>query len=160
MEPRLLDDRADPGERLGALRRLRQAEQRDVAGGRLRQPEQRADHRRLARAVRAEEAEGDAGRHGQIDASTAARSPKRLVSASRLDHRVHPAQATGFAGRLRSGPDDEREERRRQQVADATGAAAVRHVERGAEAVHGNEAELPGGERVPAAGDQDGAEPV
>jgi hypothetical protein len=57
-----------------------------------------------------------------------------------------------------SGPDDEGEERRCQQVADATGAAAVCHLECGAEAVDGNEAELPGGERVSAAGDQDRTE--
>jgi hypothetical protein len=59
-----------------------------------------------------------------------------------------------------SGPDNEGEERRRQQVADAAGAAAVCHLECGSEAVDRHEAELPGSERVSAAGDQDRTEAV
>ena len=49
------------------------------ARGRLGQAEQQPDQRRLARAVGAEEAEGDAARHLEVDAvERRARSPNRL----------------------------------------------------------------------------------
>ena len=105
VEARLLDDRADAGERLAALRRLRQAEQADLAGGRLRQPEQRADHRRLARAVRAEEAECDAGADDEVDTVDRGPVAEALRQRPGLDHRFHVANATrpvGYESQLRS----------------------------------------------------------
>src|SRR5262249_46001253 len=54
VEARLLDDRADASKRLSAARWNREAEQLHRAFVRMRQPEQHADERRLAGAVRAE----------------------------------------------------------------------------------------------------------
>ena len=89
VEARLLDDRADARERVRTLGRLRQSKQRDLAGGRVRQPEQRADQGRLAGAVRAEEAEGDAGGDRQVDAVDGDAVAELLGQPARLDDRVH-----------------------------------------------------------------------
>jgi hypothetical protein len=67
VEARLLDDRADAGERLGAPLRNRQTEQTHLAGARPSESEQRSDQRGLPGSVRAEVAEGDAARNGQAD---------------------------------------------------------------------------------------------
>ena len=68
MEARLLDDRADAGERGGAAARQVVAEQAHAPGGRLGEAEQQPDQGRLAGAVRAEEAERGAARHREVDA--------------------------------------------------------------------------------------------
>ena len=87
-----------------------------------------------------------------------------------------PRRRREGAARERAGPEDvprhrvaaegprradaEREVRGGEQVADARRpvGAAVRHGERGADAMRGDEAELPCGGGVPAAGDEHGAE--
>src|SRR5262249_28906110 len=67
VEPRLLDDRADPCERFSASRRDGQAEESHLSGAGGRQPEQRPDQRRFPGPVGAEIAEGDAAWNGQAD---------------------------------------------------------------------------------------------
>ena len=52
MESRLVDDRSDPRKRLSALARYWVSEKRHRAAVGFRETEQRADERRLARAVR------------------------------------------------------------------------------------------------------------
>jgi hypothetical protein len=56
----LTDDRADAGERRGAVRAHVVAEHAHAAGGRLGEAEQQADERGFAGAVGAEESERDA----------------------------------------------------------------------------------------------------
>ena len=68
VKARLLDDRADARERRGAVAGQVVAEQAHAARGRLGEAEQQPDQRRLAGAVGAEEAEGDAARHLEVDA--------------------------------------------------------------------------------------------
>ena len=68
MKARLFDDRADARERRGAAAGQLAPEQAHAARGRLGQPEQQPDQRGLAGAVGAEEAEGDAARHLEVDA--------------------------------------------------------------------------------------------
>src|SRR5262249_10126918 len=83
---------------------------------------------------------------------TAVRSPNFFVR-PRVSMTVATPPSLGRA-------DDEWEEGRREQVADASRAAPARHLERGSEAVDRDVAELPRGLRVAAAGDEHGAEPV
>jgi hypothetical protein len=64
---RLLDDRADAGERLRTPCRHVEAEQSHRAGGGACEPEQHADERGLAGAVRPEVAERRAGGDAQVD---------------------------------------------------------------------------------------------
>ena len=68
VEARLLDDRADARERLGAPLGHRQPAQAHRAAVRAREAEQDSDERRLAGAVRAEVAERDAARDAEVDA--------------------------------------------------------------------------------------------
>ena len=99
----------------------------------LGEPDQRADQGRLAGPVRAEEAEGHAGRHCEIDSVDRGPVAEALGQPPRLDDRVHPPRLRVALDGHASGADDDGKERRRQQVADATGTAAVRHLEGGAE---------------------------
>ena len=85
MEARLLDDRADARERRGAAARQVVAEQAHAARGRLGQAEQQPDQRGLAGAVGAEEAEGDAARHLEVDAVERRPRAEPLAEARGLD---------------------------------------------------------------------------
>ena len=67
VEAGLLDDRPDAGEGGGAAAREVVAEQADVPGRRLREAEEHADERRLARAVRPEEPERVPARDLEVD---------------------------------------------------------------------------------------------
>ena len=87
--------------------------------------------------------------------STAARSPKRFVSAV-ASMTVSIPVIYGLSSRA----NEKREKRRCEQVADALGAASLGHLERGAESVHGHEAELARGGGISTAGDQNGAKAV
>ena len=142
--------RASASRRFAGWARPRSATSPDVA---LRQTEQRPDHGRLAGAVGAEEAEGDAGGNDQVDAVDGRAVAEPLRQRLGLDDGVH--------GRtVRQAESDERQVRRREQVADPLRAAAAGHLERRAEAVHRHEAELPRRLRVAAAGDQHRPEPM
>ena len=92
VEARLLDDRADAGERRGALagqRRGRAARMLPAVGSR--EAEQQPDQRRLAGAVGAQEPEGDAARApSRSTPSSAARVPNDLP---------RPRVSIGQAGR-------------------------------------------------------------
>ena len=82
VEARLLDDRADAGERLAALRGLRQPEQADLAGGRPASARAACGSssscpRRSGRGSRTRRPRGTT----RSTPSTAARSPNRFVSA-------------------------------------------------------------------------------
>jgi hypothetical protein len=85
MEARLLDDRADARQRRLALGWKRPSQEAHLPRRRPRQPEQKADQRRLAGAVGPEEAEGAAGRHVQVDAVDGAALAEALAEAARLD---------------------------------------------------------------------------
>ncbi len=87
VKARLLDDRADALQRLRALGGHGMAEQAHAAGARLGEAEQHADHRRLAGAVRAEEAERRAARHLQVDAVERRALAEALGQAAGLDRR-------------------------------------------------------------------------
>ena len=78
VEARLLDDRADPGQGLGAAGR--QAPDRAAASSRRRlgEAEQQPDQRGLAGAVGPEEAEGGPAGNLEVTLSSAARVPNRL----------------------------------------------------------------------------------
>ena len=80
VEARLVHDRSDAGERLGAALRHRRARAAASSLVRLRQAEQHPDQRRLARAVRPEVAERDPARDLEIDAADHLRAPNRFVS--------------------------------------------------------------------------------
>jgi len=90
-EARLLDDRADAGERLRPLRRDGVAEQLHGACRRGRQAEEHADESGLAGAVRAEVAEGGPAGDAEVDAADdrplaeALRQSRRLDDVRRLD---------------------------------------------------------------------------
>jgi len=71
------------------------AEQVHLAGARVREPQQRADHRRLARAVGAEEAEGAAAGDLQIYAIQRQALAKALGQATRLDGKAGGAVRDG-----------------------------------------------------------------
>ena len=85
VEARLLDDRADAGECLGAPLGHRQPAQAHRAAVRAREAEQDSDERRLAGAVRAEVAEGDAARDPEVDALENRTAAEALRQAVRLD---------------------------------------------------------------------------
>src|SRR5262249_57538386 len=67
VEARLLDDRADAGERLRATLRNRQAAKSHRAPVRAREPQQHPDKSRLAGAVRTEVSDRDAPRAPEVD---------------------------------------------------------------------------------------------
>ena len=97
MEARLLDDRADAGERGGAVAADVVAEHAHRAGGRLGEAEQEADQGRLAGAVGAEEAEGGAARHLEVDAVEGRPLAEALAEPAGLDGQgvgVHAAEGT------------------------------------------------------------------
>jgi hypothetical protein len=85
VEAGLLDDRADPGERLFAPRGNGKTQQAHRAGRRRRQAEQHADQRRLAGSVGPEVAEGDAARHAEVDALDHGPLTELLGEGFRLD---------------------------------------------------------------------------
>ena len=80
VEAGLVDDRPDPGQGPAPLGRDRGAEQRHRAGVGPGQAEQGADQRGLARAVRAEVAEGGAARDEQLDVVDRDGGPEPLAS--------------------------------------------------------------------------------
>ena len=164
MKAWLFDDRADACERLAALRGLRQPEQADVAGSRLRQTEQSADHRRLPGPVRAEEAERDTGRHEQVDAVDGGAVAEALRQRASLDDRFHAGTLRvrwlGCVGGLARLRDDDGHVRWREQVPDPFCPAPVSHLERSAEPVYRYEAELSRRLGVSATGDQHRSETV
>ena len=84
MKSRLLDDRADPGQRVRGPAGQLAAEQAHLAGSRRREPEQQPDQRRLARAVGTKQAERAAARHLKVDIGESGARPKPLVHAERL----------------------------------------------------------------------------
>ena len=116
VEARLLDDRADAGERGGALLGHRPPEQPHLPGRRPREAEQHADERRLARAVRPEEPERARLGHAQVDARDREPVAEALDEVVRLDHKAGSHATTlgrcerRFLGRqaeLRRHPKDE-----------------------------------------------------
>ena len=108
VEARLLDDRADAGERGGPLGRQVVAEQAHAAGGRLGEAEQQADEGGLAGAVGAEEAERGAARHRQVDRLQRRARPEALAEAVRSRWRVMRTcrRSYGRRGRPRLGRPD------------------------------------------------------
>ena len=102
VEARLLDDRADARQR---LRAVVLAEQADRAAGGLREPEQQPDQRRLAGAVGAQEAEGAAARHLEVDVLEGGAIAEALPEALGVDGQIgHGREATaGWAARLSAG---------------------------------------------------------
>ena len=118
---------------------------RRLAGGRPRQAEQRADHRRLPGAVRPEEAKGDAGRDEQVDAVDGDALAEALGQRAGLDHRFHHRRARSRRIVGAALGDDDGQVRRREQESDPR-RAAPRAIPRAApSAVNGHEPELPRG---------------
>jgi hypothetical protein len=93
VKARLLDDRADTRERRRAVARQFAAEQTHAARTRLGQAKQQPDQRGLARAVGAEEAEGDTARHLKVDAVERRPRAEPLAKADRLNR-----ERAGFDG--------------------------------------------------------------
>ena len=101
VEARLLDDRADARQR---LRAVVLAEQADRAAGGLREPEQQPDQRRLAGAVGAEEAEGAAARHLEVDVLEGGAVAEALPEALGVDGQIgHGREATAGCAALTIG---------------------------------------------------------
>jgi hypothetical protein len=95
VEAGLLDDRADAGERGGAVV---VAEQLDRPARRMREPEQQPDQRRLARAVGAEEAERLAARNREVDLLEGDAVAEALPEAGGVDGQIgHADEATSGA---------------------------------------------------------------
>jgi hypothetical protein len=92
VEPRLLDNRTDAGQRLRTAPRQRQTEQPHLAGRGRGQPQQHPDQRRLAGAVRPQIAERHPTRHLQIDRIDRRAAAEALRQAPRLDHHVVPVE--------------------------------------------------------------------
>src|SRR6266545_5390641 len=105
VEAWLFDDCADSRERVAATLGLREAEQRHVAGRRLRQAEQRPEQRGLAGAVRAEEAERDAGGNDEVDAVDRDATAEALGYGVGFDDIVHAIEGRG-GRRLAHRPQD------------------------------------------------------
>ena len=76
---------------------------RIVPGGRIGEPEQQPDQRGLAGAVGAEEPEGDAARHLEVDAVERRASAEALAEPARLDRECGWGGG-GHAAKLRAGP--------------------------------------------------------
>ena len=95
VEARLLDDRPDARERLARLAGCGSPSSATSPEVGCVRPEQRADHRRLPGAVRAEEAEGDAGGDGQVDAVDRRAVAELLRQRVGLDHGFHAGHASG-----------------------------------------------------------------
>ena len=162
VETRLLDDRADAGERLTALGRLRQSR----AGS----PRRRSPVSARAACGSSSSCRRRSGRGSRTPLrparrrstpSTAARVPNFFVSAlvSITVSTTGTVRASSAGcSTMRSAGDDERDVRRREQVADSPRSAAACHLERRSEAVCGHEAELACSLRVAATCDQHGSE--
>ena len=84
-EARALHEGADGGEDLGQGVRHRPPEQLHAAGRRVDEAEQHPDRRRLARSVRAEEAEDAAGGHRQVHGVDGGSRAEPLGERGRLD---------------------------------------------------------------------------
>ncbi|HEY2936782.1 MAG TPA: hypothetical protein VGJ25_09280 [Gaiellaceae bacterium] len=122
VEARFLDDRADAGQCFRPAGGHRVTEDADFAGGDRGEAEQHADERGLARAVRAQVAEGRAGGDAEVDTVDRNASAEALRQALGLDdvcgvgvhgtHAAHaeplPHRAQGrFSGRAKGGSDRE-----------------------------------------------------
>ena len=101
VEARLLDDRADAGERRGAAAGQVVPEQAHRARGRVGEAEQQPDQRGLAGAVGAEEAERDAARHLEVDAVERGAIAEALAEPARLDGECRGGGG-GHAAKLRA----------------------------------------------------------
>jgi hypothetical protein len=102
MEARLLDDRADTRQRRGAVTADVVAEHPHRAGGRLGEAEQQPDERGLAGTVGAQEAEGDATRHGEVDAVERRAHAEPLAEAGGL-YGEFVGEEGGHAPKVRAG---------------------------------------------------------
>src|SRR5215216_2425505 len=114
MEARLLDDGADARERRGAATGEVVAEQAHRARRRLGEAEQQPDQRRLAGAVGAEEAEGDAAGYLEVDAVERRPGAEPLAEALGLDGEIrgggggHAAKVRVLAPPVVGRPDEPR----------------------------------------------------
>jgi hypothetical protein len=88
IERRLLEHDADLPAHRGALAHDVAAEQRDLARARREQRREHAHRRRLARAVRAEQAEADPARHVEVDARERRGLAVALLEAAHTDRGV------------------------------------------------------------------------
>ena len=95
VEPRLLDDRTHARERLTPLLRLRKTEQLDSTRAGLSQSDQRANQRRLAGPIWAQEPKSRPLRHDKVDIIDSGAIPEPLDQPFRLDRSLHAAYATG-----------------------------------------------------------------
>src|SRR5215475_6820769 len=66
----------------------RRAVDDDVAAGRMRQAKEQLDERRLACAVRSDEADDAAPIYGEVDAAQHGGRAKALLNATEFDHRI------------------------------------------------------------------------